>query len=55
MIKQGSFLAESEMRFYRDKCKAGSISKLENNKKQTKRVKQLIEEELADEQDNKPV
>lgn len=49
MIKQGSVLTESEMHFYNDKCKIGSILKSENNKKQRKIMKQLIQEELADE------
>lgn len=49
MIKQGSPLSEGDMHFYSDKCKTGSILKSENHKKERKIMKQLIQEELADE------
>ncbi|BAZ14713.1 hypothetical protein NIES4071_65570 [Calothrix sp. NIES-4071] len=49
MIKQGSSLVEASMRFKSDKCKAGSILKSDNHKKQRKIMKQLIQQELADE------
>jgi hypothetical protein len=46
MIKQGSLLAENNMRFNSDKCKVGSISKSDKHKKQRKRIKQLIQQDI---------
>jgi hypothetical protein len=47
MIKQGSFLAEGNMHFESDKSRVGSISKSENYRKQRKRMKKLIHQELV--------
>ncbi|MUG91799.1 hypothetical protein F7734_04655 [Scytonema sp. UIC 10036] len=47
MIKQGSFLAESHMHFNSDRSKMGSFLKSKNYRKQRKRMKKLIQQELV--------
>ncbi|MBW4627433.1 MAG: hypothetical protein KME49_18500 [Brasilonema octagenarum HA4186-MV1] len=47
MIKQGSLLAEGNMRFKSDKSRTVSVVKSENHRKQRKRMKKLIHQELV--------
>ncbi|MEC4814519.1 MAG: hypothetical protein SAK29_14770 [Scytonema sp. PMC 1069.18] len=47
MIKQGSFLAEGNMHFNSDRSKMGSVLKSENYRKQRKRMKKLIQQEIV--------
>ncbi|GAB1537739.1 hypothetical protein NUACC21_03930 [Scytonema sp. NUACC21] len=47
MIKQGSLLTEGNMHFDSDKSKTGSVIKSENYRKQRKRMKKLIHQELV--------